>query len=327
MQKSVLTRYLTTLVETMVADYGVAENSLYRAAGIGPLETDRISAADAEALWVAAEQMAADGLLGVRVGGRVRYSNYSTLGHLLVTSKTVGESLRAACDLAFYVGAAGQLSMEEEGGECRIVYAPMKDDWRAAQVRSEAVLLPFARFARWASTGVEPKRVHLMRPQPESAAAFEEAFGAPVMFGSDGHSIVWSSDALKQPMNDANPALNEMLRQHVEAEIPKGEGLADRVQAHLAQALRDESAPLTIAATARFLGLSERSFQRALAQEGAVFRDILGGVRREAAERLLKDSSLPVAEIAARLGYSEAAAFVRAFSRWHGCSPAQWRKI
>ncbi|SDE25568.1 AraC family transcriptional regulator [Kordiimonas lacus] len=325
MTETVLTRYLTTLVDAMEADYGVASSALYRAAGIAPLADGRIEEADAEALWVAAEKLSGDGLLGLRVGGRVRYSSYSTLGHLLVTAKTVGDSLRAACELAFYVGAAGQLEMEDRAGECAIVYKPLRPNWRAPHVRSEAVLLPMVRFARWASPGVVPKQVCLTRPIPRNPQAYADAFGAPVTFGAACHEVIWDAEALNQPMNDANPALNEMLRAHVEAEMPKRDSLHADVRAHLLAALAG-GGDTSITAIARLMGMSERSLQRALSAEGAAFRDMLSDVRREEAGRLLRETKLPVADVAARLGYSEPAAFVRAFRRWFDASPNQWRK-
>jgi len=325
MSDTVLTRYLTTLVDAMDADYGVAPGALYRAAGIAPLGEGRIEEAVAEALWVASEKLSGDGFLGLKVGARVRYSSYSTLGHLLVTAKTVGDSLRAACELAFYVGAAGKLEMEDRAGECVIVYEPLRPNWRAPHVRSEAVLLPMVRFARWASPGVMPRQVRLTRPIPKYPQAFVDAFGAPVVFGAARHEVIWDADALSQPMNDANPALNDMLRAHVEAEMPNAKDLLSTVSGCLAAAL-EGNGDVSIATTAKALGMSERSLQRALAGEGTAFRDLLGEVRRTEACRLLQDTALPVADIAARLGYSEPAAFVRAFRRWFDASPNQWRK-
>lgn len=325
MTETVLTRYLTTLVDAMEADYGVSASALYKAAGTAPLGEGRIEEADAEALWVAAGRLSGDGLLGLKVGARVRYSSYSTLGHLLVTAKTVGDSLRAACELAFYVGAAGQLEMEDRAGECAIVYRPLRPGWRAPHVRSEAVLLPMVRFARWASPGVVPKQVCLTRPIPHNPQAFVDAFGAPVTFGAARHEVIWDAAALGQPMNDANPALNEMLRAHVEAEMPTRGNLSAAVEAQLLAALAG-GGDTSITAVARLMGMSERSLQRALSGEGTAFRDLLGTVRRDKSCRLLKETSQPVSAIASQLGYSEPAAFVRAFRRWFGASPAQWRK-
>lgn len=325
MAETVLTRYLATLVETLEADYGVQAPQLYALAGIQPLSSDRSDEGVADALWTAAEKLA-DNQLGLKVGARVRYGTYSTLGHLLVTTNTVGESLKAACELAFYVGAAGRLRMETSAHECRVFYEPLKDDWGAADVRSEAVLLPIVRFARWASPGVVPKSVHLVRPCPENPEKFEKAFAAPMVFNAPRHEIIWAACDLDRPMTDANPALNEMLRQHVEAEIPSYDSAAANVRVRLAHMVAEGAGGVSVAEAARALHVSTRSLQRMLELEGTNFRSIMNEIRSREAESLLKDTTLSVAQIAYRLGYSEAAAFVRAFNRWQGQSPAQWRK-
>ena len=66
--------------------------------------------------------------------------------------------------------------------------------------------------------------------------------------------------------------------------------------------------------------------QRALTANGAAFRSLLAEVRFDMARGLLSGTGLPVSDIAEQLGYSESAAFVRAFKGWAGITPAQWRK-
>ncbi|WP_262690386.1 AraC family transcriptional regulator [Kordiimonas aestuarii] len=327
MTETVLARYLASLAQTMERDYAVPREKLFAEADVSLVDgVERIPEQDAEALWAAADRLAGDGLLGVRVGKSVRYGTYATLGHMLVTSETVGEALREACDYALYVGAAGRFDLAEDGGECRLTYTPVRPDWQAAEVRSEAVLLPFARFARWASPGVAPVRVELMRGQPDNANAFETAFEAPVIFGAPEHAMVWPRDAMHQPMNDANPALHAMLKQHVQAEMPGEGSVSARVKAYVGKQLDAQSGGLTARDAAAALSLSLRSLQRELACEGASFRDILADVRREKARLLLLADGLSVQETSARLGYSEPAAFVRAFRRWYGRAPAEYAR-
>jgi AraC-like DNA-binding protein len=80
-----------------------------------------------------------------------------------------------------------------------------------------------------------------------------------------------------------------------------------------------------ITAVARALARSARSLQRQLAAEGVSYQQLVDLTRKDAAERYLADSSLPIGEVAYLLGYSEAAAFHRAFKRWNGVTPAAFR--
>jgi AraC-like DNA-binding protein len=72
--------------------------------------------------------------------------------------------------------------------------------------------------------------------------------------------------------------------------------------------------------------MHERTLNRRLAAEGTNFRRIREDVRLEAACQLLENSDRPVFQVADVLGYSDATAFTRAFRRWAGVSPAQWRR-
>jgi AraC-like DNA-binding protein len=79
------------------------------------------------------------------------------------------------------------------------------------------------------------------------------------------------------------------------------------------------------AAVARKLGLSARTLQRRLAEAGTSFQDVLDEVRAGAARRLLRDPALAVSEVAFSLGYAELSSFYRAFRRWTGQTPIDWR--
>jgi AraC-like DNA-binding protein len=81
----------------------------------------------------------------------------------------------------------------------------------------------------------------------------------------------------------------------------------------------------TVDDLASALGLSGRTLARRLRELGAGFRELLDDARFVTARNLLQSSKVPVAEIAARLGYSDTAAFTRAFRRWAGTPPAEWR--
>ncbi len=77
---------------------------------------------------------------------------------------------------------------------------------------------------------------------------------------------------------------------------------------------------------ARHLATSARTLQRRLASEGSSFQEVVEEWRKEAARRHLSDSTLAIAELAFLLGYSEPAAFHRAFKRWFGVTPQGYRR-
>ncbi|MCY1187105.1 HTH-type transcriptional regulator VirS [compost metagenome] len=74
------------------------------------------------------------------------------------------------------------------------------------------------------------------------------------------------------------------------------------------------------------MGLASWSLQRRLREQGLTFSSLVDKVRCELATHYLRQQQLPISELAPLLGYSEASAFSRAFRRWFGVSPRQWRQ-
>jgi AraC-like DNA-binding protein len=96
-----------------------------------------------------------------------------------------------------------------------------------------------------------------------------------------------------------------------------------RVEAELAPLLA--TGPLRVGPVAKALGCSRQTLYRRLKAEGLTFAQVLDGLRRREALKLVRDAALPVKEIAWRLGFSDPAAFSRAFKRWTGKSPQAFR--
>jgi AraC-like DNA-binding protein len=107
-------------------------------------------------------------------------------------------------------------------------------------------------------------------------------------------------------------------------EIRLAESFSETVARVVEGSLVDGDPPLE--RIARQLGRSERTLRRQLAAEGAAYRSIVDNVRRARADVLLADASVSLAEVAFALGFSEHAAFSRAYKRWTGVSPMDARR-
>jgi len=77
---------------------------------------------------------------------------------------------------------------------------------------------------------------------------------------------------------------------------------------------------------AKSFDMSERSLRRQLSEDGRSFRDLLADARYAKARYLLKNTKLPIEDIAAQIGYAESAAFIHAFRRWAGTTPGEFRE-
>ena len=78
---------------------------------------------------------------------------------------------------------------------------------------------------------------------------------------------------------------------------------------------------------ARDLGMSERTLQRRVTDEGLNFRQLLLEARQELGRQLLSESSADIDEVAYLLGYQDTTSFYRAFRSWEGVTPCKWRAL
>jgi AraC-like DNA-binding protein len=127
-------------------------------------------------------------------------------------------------------------------------------------------------------------------------------------------------------MPRGDPALLGLLEHQARKALsgmPASETLQDRVRGRLAVGL--PQGEVSVEAIARALAISPRTLQRRLSDEQTSFQQVLDDVRREAAELHLRGSVLSIAEISFILGYSESAAFHRAFRRWNRITPQAFR--
>lgn len=162
--------------------------------------------------------------------------------------------------------------------------------------------------------------------RPDDADEIARIVGCPVHGGADWSGFVLSREAWALPMRRRDPVLRGVLEQHareIEGRAPVSEGIEGEVRRALAE--RIAKGDVQIQSVARALAVSARSLQRRLAEAGLSYQGLLDATRRQAAAEYLSNATLSIGEVAYLLGYSEPAAFHRAFKRWHGVAPQVFR--
>jgi AraC-like DNA-binding protein len=198
---------------------------------------------------------------------------------------------------------------------------------RCRRLRDEFGVVSMARTALLALGVPEPPRlVELTHEQPGYAAEVERALGCPVRYRASATRLHFARWLLDAPLLHANPELKRLLESQAErklAELTVPRSLAARVRAVVLDG-QDGARP-TMRAMARRLGLSSRSLRRHLHEEGHTYAEVLEQAMAEIARRMLDDPAATIQDVADRLGFSEASAFHRAFKRWTGLTPRQFR--
>jgi len=177
------------------------------------------------------------------------------------------------------------------------------------------------------STGkpIRPHRVDYARPGPK-IAAYDAYFKAPVRYGAARDALVLDCDDLDRPFPGHNPELLAMLTPVLGGALADlgTMTIAEQVVAALKRGL--PSGRPDVAEIARELGMSERTMQRRITDEGTTFRDLLAEARKDLGRRLLSNETVQIEEVAYLLGYQDTTSFHRAFREWEGMSPGRWRE-
>jgi AraC-like DNA-binding protein len=170
-------------------------------------------------------------------------------------------------------------------------------------------------------------RVWFVHPRPPQVDALRAFFGTGnLAFGCEDSGLAFGGDLLERPMRLADPSTVETLEPLIDEETaarPRLASFAERAMTHVASSLPrcTDAGEL-----ARAMRMSTRTLQRRLEQEGTRFTLVLDRARLQVAKSLLVDPAVSLAEIAYRLGFADLATFSRAFKRWTGMPPGQWRR-
>ena len=192
----------------------------------------------------------------------------------------------------------------------------------------ELFLRVFWRLLTWLHGGdLKPRRFDFEFEQPPYAALYAKIFPGPLQF-SQPHSAVWfNASELATPVRCDQQALKTFLQAspgNVIGPWLSEQAVSARVREIL---LRVSPAWPDLASTAKALHLSTSTLQRHLTTEGTSFQSLKDQLRRDLAIQRLNSSTVPLAALAAELGFADSAAFQRAFKTWTGSAPGSYRKF
>lgn len=272
-----------------------------------------------------------DPLIGLKLGGFYGLAGYGPLVMLLMTCATAYEALQVGVKYQRLTYLYGTLRLEPGEHMSALILDPMTMGHKAFRFRVDGEVAGTFKMVKdmQATMGLnlKPERVDMPYPKPPEAAAYEAHFGCPVRFGEHEARFWLRNEYLQYKLPTADANAQAMYRtlcdQQLKAQEISTETLADLVLAHLG--MFNAHFP-SAEEVARSFDMSERSLRRQLSEEGQSFRDLLAEARYAKARDLLRQTDLPIEEIASQIGYAESAAFIHAFRRWAGQSPRAYRQ-
>lgn len=323
----------TRAVAPVVAGLKAAGADVQRALEIAELTLDEVSDAQGRVphervvrLWSAAAEMTGDADLGLRIAAMIPPGNFGVSEFAFRKSANLREGI-ARISRYFRLGHDVARMDGEISGD-HYVYEHTLPGARSLPRAATDFVLSCAHLIIQDAVAepVALAEVWLDYAEPTDTAALQERFRAPLKFRSGKRALVFSVEDLEMPLRDSEPGLCGVLDAHAQqllASLPPVGTFSDRVRELLASQLAGGDA--TAQDVARTLKMSVRTLHRRLVEEGTTHKKLLEDLRRELAGTYLSEQAIGISEVAYLLGFSEPSAFHRAFRRWTGKTPAEFR--
>jgi AraC-like DNA-binding protein len=321
---------LSSLFDEMAAQ-GVSRETLLVGTGVQPAALDdpqaRMSHQQKLVLFRNVLRLSREPGVGLRVGQRQRLSDFGVYGYALSSSATLGEAIAFGIRHVKLAGPVLEKSFRVESGvaifEGHDVIAlgellPLVSEYWFSSIHTligRVMEHPFRAY-----------QLMLPYPAPAHAALYPQVFGCPVEFNAGVMQWHFDPALLDEPCPNANPITADMctkfcarMLQSLGAEEP------ELVRTIRLACLNSVGGLPGVEQMAARLHVSPRTLHRRLVEAGTGYQEILDDVRRRLAEEFLRNTALSIDEIAARTGFSDASNFRKAFRKWTGEPPADYR--
>lgn len=321
------------LIEKALRTYGCDPEPLFAEAGIDcSVSCDpgaRIPTTSLQALWKASVEATNDPGFGLTAAEQFQPAAMHGLGFAWLASDTLRDAFERLVRFSRFLNPLINACVDDgENTVDLVILGPEKwpDFVHAAGDMSMATFLRMCQIT--AGEHILPVHVALQRPAPPGSCAdrFQSLFVAPIEYGAPDNRLCFEPHLVNQPLTTSHPELARINDQTVIDYLARFDrsNITMKVRARIIEQLPSGTPNQTFIACE--LHVSLRSLQRKLRDEETSFKSLLEDTRRELAMQYIRETHRSVGEIAYLLGFSEPSNFTRAFRRWAGCSPAEFRE-
>ncbi|HDY99775.1 MAG TPA: AraC family transcriptional regulator [Pseudomonas sabulinigri] len=278
-------------------------------------------------LWRRAVEVSGNPAIGLSMAQTLRPGHFSVVGYAMMSSRNLLEGFGRVVRYQRILGESADLVLSVEPGFYRISFAIHGDRLPAPFQSHDAAMAYALAFCRWMTAQpIRPLRATFSIPEPADSTAYAELFDCPLEFSADCYSLHLSRDIMETPLASANDMLAQLHDRFAGDYLARFE--SDPVTHQARQVLcrlLPQGEPKR-QAVANAMKVSTRTLQRRLQEEGISFQQLLEKTRRELALQYLGQPQLTLFEIACMLGFADPSNFFRAFKRWFGLPPGQYRE-
>ena len=310
--------------------YGLDSTAMLKRHGIDPALLSNPDARIPSGTWDAVTREAADyipdpafGLLAARCW---HPSNLGALGYAWLTSSTLRTALGRLVRYWHLLGEASSARLEDSSAGLVLVVERQAPDPATNEIVVDFAMSLVMDMCRMnAGSTLRPVTIQMRRPRPKDRSPYRRFYGCAVHFDADEDGITLSYKDVDRALPSSNrqiaATMDRILVERL-AELDKSDIVA-RCQANLLEQL--SSGDVSEDAMADQLHMSRRTLQRKLADSDLTYKQLVDDTRQDLAMRHLDDPRHSITDVTFLLGFSQQSAFTRAFKRWTGMSPSEYR--
>lgn len=264
----------------------------------------------------------------IRVGQQMILDDYDVLGLAWKTCLSPRDMFKR-CERFFILMTDTQLYKVQDEGETGSITIYRDAPRRGIEISNESsIVATLTVIHKITGVDIRPVKVSFAHSKPDKIDPYEDYFSCPVHFGQKYNRLVFRSEDLDTKSLKADRSINQFMMERLQEKAEGIEVSANKLLNDTQNLIKD-ALPSGIpfaAEIGRHLGMSTRTLSRRLSEKGMNYRQLVQNTQLEISTELLKNTSETVSEIAFQAGFSEQSAFNRAFKRWTGKSPLEYRK-
>lgn len=333
-QSHMLQPQLTTMggyvlgIANALEQQGFNADKLLHSAGIDqrpkndPL--DRLPHDNISRLFDACVSATDDPCFGLSASRYLNIANFHAVGCALTASSSLWDMCLRLKRYAHIVSQLGHLNVEETDTEVRLIIAMESVACYETQDTAFSFIIRLMRSLY--KNSLHPSKVELVRPQPtQGAEQFSAFFRSPVSFGNPQAVFSFNKSEMQAPLVGANPELahyNDNLAKRYLTLLDRSD-IARLVKSKMLELM--PSGDISKKLISHQLNMSVNNLQSKLAKQNTSYTELYDCVRKEIACDHLQQQHMSICEISYLVGFSDTSNFTRAFKRWKGVSPSEYR--
>ncbi|MCF6210126.1 MAG: AraC family transcriptional regulator [Gammaproteobacteria bacterium] len=279
-------------------------------------------------LWHRVKETLQNPCIGLEVASHFHPTTLHALGFAWMASTTLEEAFARLVRYSRIITDREEYRFGETDKDFRFEVHPLDEDrFYPYESRDAAFAVLITMCRSIYGNDFNPLHIEFCRPEPAQPCMgeFHELFRAPLIFSAPVYAMHFDKEIMRKPLSTANADVARANDEIITNYLLQSDScdIVMQVKKHLTEQL--SSGKATQDSIARALNISSRSLQRRLHEAGTHYSEVLNNTRRELAITYIRNSRLSMGEITYLLGFAEVSNFSRAFKRWTGKPPSEYR--